>query len=401
MSTRLRRKVRGPVVAANEPQASPSIAGSQVEPAPTAPSRRREKRAGNREENQAQEEQPPSASRARIITPVQAGTENPAQDALHVNDSHPPEEIEAITVAQIDVVAPRWAPTASLTSASKLPAIKEFGSYPPTLQYGKFLAWIDIVKTTLTFASDWDESVKANWFKVVCGETLTKVISSHKLVGKDPSKPFSSLVEALVAHFHGYVDAALNQRAFDACRQEPGETASDYFIRLSQLAIHMSVDEERLKAHYVNNLYDKEFGNLAITSGWDLNQIVSAATRKETIKAEKVVGSSEGLVAAVDQNFTSKRFGSREKEGSNHGFLNRRSYDQRNTGRTQGRKCQDCGIVNHRNGVCPARGKDCKICKRIGHFAVVCPNKNQGASTNPERKRTSLYQVSNDNGWSD
>jgi hypothetical protein len=174
-----------------------------------------------------------------------------------------------------------------ITRITRLPQISEFGCFPPAEQYGKFRDWMTLVNDVLKFAYGWNERTKAAWFRVVCGTELRRTMTSFGIEATNPMKPFTSLVQAVAKHFKDVVDPAIDQQTFLACRQEVGESESSFYLRLRETSRHMDITEPVLRTHFVLSLRDRDLREFTVTMKWDINEVVSAATRKEQLKASE------------------------------------------------------------------------------------------------------------------
>ena len=320
------------------------------------------------------------------------------------------------TIAQ----PPPARPKGKISTASKLPTIPEFGSFTPTSQLGEFRDWIKLVRSALRFAPDWSEQMTADWFDIICGKNLRIIISSFHLEPTDAEKPFTDLVKKLDEHFRSVTDPSLDHQALAKCKQEPGETANDFYVRLAQLVRHMRTDPEHIRTHYMLHLRDGEFRNLAITNRWSLLETVAAATRNESLRVPKAESNTSSLgtgeVAAVSEHRNrhptrSQYAGDKSKFGLGQaGQGISRATPARSTRPDERRNplgCRNCGIVTHRSGTCPAQGKQCINCNKWGHFKAVCPDPikedpKPSRSTRPaQNKPARINQVNDASDWSD
>ena len=310
-------------------------------------------------------------------------------------------------------------PTGKISTASKLPTIPEFGSFTPTSQLGEFRDWIKLVRSALRFAPDWSEQTTVDWFDIICGKSLRVIISSFHLEPTDIEKPFSDLVKKLDDHFCSVTDPSLDHQALAKCKQEPGETANDFYVRLAQLVRHMRTDPEHIRTHYMLNLRDGEFRNLAITNRWSLLETVAAATRNESLRATSQPQPSTSALGTGEVAAVSEHRNRHPTRASDNRSRSNRGPANQSTPRpipTRGNPveyrnplaCRDCGISSHRTGTCPAKGKQCINCGKWGHFRSVCPEPMK-EDPRPTRfpkpaqnsKPARVNQVNNSSDWSD
>lgn len=287
------------------------------------------------------------------------------------------------------------------SSVTKIPHIPEFGSYPPSAQYGKFREWIKKVKAGLKFVDDWTEELKANWFAIVSGKNLQDVIMAYRIKPKVPAKPFSSLIRALDIHFESLADPTLDNLALESCSQETGESANDFYVRLMSLTQHMSITKDRVDSHFASHLVDSPFKSTAITNGWTAAETVAAATRNEVFenlsKKKAALAASVNMVQSrpVEQATVNAVSGSAESvprqnfQPEPNRFRGNEAASRRGFGKQrqqQQQKCPDCGIRSHNTGRCPALGKKCLKCGKWDHFARVCPSAGGPGQGNTRRR---------------
>jgi hypothetical protein len=189
-------------------------------------------------------------------------------------------------------------PPSRVRGMGRVPQIPEFGNYPPVEQFREWMEYLELVDATTALAPGWDEAETAAYFKIICGANLRRMISAYGLAPERTSRPFTRLIENITSFLKSLSDPVLEQQELQQCRQREGESASDYYVRLVQLVRHRPVDGEFLRMHYISNLRDTSFKNLAITAGWNMVETVAAATRSEAAN-KNVREQAQQLVAAV------------------------------------------------------------------------------------------------------
>jgi hypothetical protein len=273
-----------------------------------------------------------------------------------------------------------------LESREKIPAFKEFGSFPNGDRLREFRDWMVKVYASLAFAPHFTEQQKYDHFTVYCGPAIDNVIKTYDLEPKTKERRFTDLIANIDAHFVAFFDPALDHQALMNCRQRADESAEDFYVRLSKLTRHRIVDANLIRSHFLTSLRDQEFANLAITSQWPIETCVQAAARHEATSEffkKNNNGTESPSISAVDK----RKFGQTKP----------RSRETPRGAKSGGDQCRDCGItIPHRSGTCPAKvpGRTCSTCSKPGHFAKMCRSKAPTmASSN---KQSSVNQVKDD-----
>lgn len=79
-------------------------------------------------------------------------------------------------------VAKKAATKASETrNSSKVPAMAEFGRYPPGEQLARWREWASLFSAVISFAPDWTENQKASYVAIAGGQVLRDIINLFKL----------------------------------------------------------------------------------------------------------------------------------------------------------------------------------------------------------------------------
>lgn len=274
---------------------------------------------------------------------------------------------------------------------SKVPPIPKFERHPVGEQFAAWRERAELFYASLSFAPGLDESQKISLIVLNGGEVLRDVINTFKLMPGKVRHPFETLMVKLDEHFERLTDATLTHQAIVACVQRQGESASDYYIRLMKLLNNGRFDSDFARTHFLNGLLDRTLVDMAITGAWKLEDIVAAASRRESVKFQtqsplQYAGNSSNaaMLAAVDnrgsfqQQRPSPQF-ARQQQRPGFGGSQRFGGPQRSGGPSgsgqKSKACPNCGITNHRiAGVCPAKGKTCMKCGGVGHFKKVCRN---------------------------
>ena len=301
-----------------------------------------------------------------------------------------------------------------MSSASRIPAVPEFGVYQPMEQLGRFRDWLGLVRSALVFVSDWNEEHRAAWFRIICGQTLRDIIVNYRLQPSNETQTFTSLIARIEEHFASMVDAAIEEQNFAACVQEENESVAHYFERLSHLTRHSNRPEETIRLHFITHMKDNYLMNLAITLGWSITKTVESASRHEALNKAAARALTSRAVAAeanrVDSQgelsssvsavsgpkrarrsrpFTPSR-GLQQPRASTSDQHGSRPSSGNLNGPSPGNPCRKCGFTFHKSQTCPAEGRQCNNCSETGHFTSVCPKtkrKESEKSTNQVNKR--------------
>ena len=275
---------------------------------------------------------------------------------------------------------------------SQIPQIEGFGAFDAQDRYVEYMEWIELVCAVLSFVPHWTEERKAAWFRMKCGDNLRQVMHAFEIKSTDPEQPFTSLVNEIGQCLFEQTDASVRHEAFMSVRQEPGEPAAAYYIRLKRAGRGLVIDPQLFRNRCIAGLGDSAIRDSAITNPWDERQAIAAATRKEGLAKRKDTPSANSvsaesldiLVASVVRKQrgeeSRKPYGGPGRGGRQKG--RRAGLPRTNNKGPASTACGMCGFGFHRNGKCPAIGKQCAACKEYGHFAAVCSKGRKNAQAN-------------------
>lgn len=268
--------------------------------------------------------------------------------------------------------------------------IKPFPTNIPTAQ--KWESWLDYrrkLRIQLEPYTGASERILAGLLFTNIGEEVEQIISTRNLFPEvedvDADFPhFTHLIEGLDGYFRGLSDETVNFSGFANMKQKTTESARDFQTRLIRQAEVCDLKEAKpmIRNQFIQGMRDREHAKRAFTDGTTLEDIVSAASRNESLMATTSLANplapwndkqypQEVASLTSDSRDRFSRSG-QAKRGRWQGGNDRQHKDNQ---RNDIKPCGNCGIRAHRYNSCPAEGKKCNSCGKVGHFAKVCKQK--------------------------
>lgn len=266
--------------------------------------------------------------------------------------------------------------------------IKPFPSgIPANKMWEEWNRYIENFEIAASLSNVNDPAKRTQLLFLSMGNSLQGIVNAAKL---RPSLKKPTCYTTFVTNIQNYLcsmtDTAAEHEAFSRMRQENGESAISFHARLMckvRSCKYSADDEDRfVRSQLLSGLRNRELVKQAKTYGYITNFIVQSATRDEAFATETRQQEEPTLEPTAFEVRSTRRqppmFHGKRKytnmRGGPPAKLHRSGeVNQRSQGRPS--PCQRCGLLRHRNGVCPALSRSCDECGKRGHFAAVCRQK--------------------------
>lgn len=178
----------------------------------------------------------------------------------------------------------------SVINLMKFMKIKPFPPSVPTAQ--KFETWMDYrKKLRIQFEQCGNVSQRflATLLYTNVGEEVERIISSRNMMPEinevaEDFPHFEHLVEQLDNYFRSLSDSTVNYNILTSMEQKPEESAHDFHTRIIRQAETCGMsDTQAIRNQFIKGMRDREHAIRAFTDGTELNAVVAAASRRESL----------------------------------------------------------------------------------------------------------------------
>lgn len=233
------------------------------------------------------------------------------------------------------------------------------------------------------------------------------------------------VLDVLQSHFKSQRNEALRRRELLCCKQATGESFSDFYVRLKNLAEEVDLcsgdpvtcAETQLKMVLLMGIRDEELVQrlLSLDTGAPLQDLVTLCRSYEAARnTASAIQSSPSQLCAISAYKKGKRHdkaasspqqtpsGQRGKHPVAETTLTCQSCTRRHAPSqcpATDSTCNNCGRKGHwaKTAKCPAKETQCRVCKKTGHYDKCCrSNKtshNQDSSNSSAQKKSSCRRV--------
>ncbi|QQP41502.1 Uncharacterized protein FKW44_015903 [Caligus rogercresseyi] len=214
-----------------------------------------------------------------------------------------------------------------------------------------------------------------------CLDLLLQQLLSTKVHNHTPIFGEDGCIEEIRNIFLRRTPMIKRRYNFFNCNQNPGETFSEWYLRLQ-----LEGQEAELENINVDYLY-----TLRIITGIEDKQLREEFLRKEEPTREELVRiatsweSAECVRDTLDGRGISVNKLSTYKKNKGHNFT---KSDVHKSNKSQSSLCFSCGESDHIRPSCPFRNNTCTICLRIGHIHSICHRlKTNNPESNPQTSK--------------
>lgn len=267
-------------------------------------------------------------------------------------------------------------------------------SIPQAEKYGKYLKWKNAFDVALSIIDgNPSDNQKVGLLFTNAGDEIREVITTLSLPpmheGRERGEnDYKVLSNGLNAFFRSLVDESTEIARYEARKQESGETARQFLMKLRELAGQVAVDHgsPHFRHRFLAGLANRDLAKRAIEEMLDLKTVVERAGRLEQeAEMARTAAVNTPAVALVQGN---PRL--RPRRPAN----NKRSFEAM---KDAAKKCQRCGRWKHvKEDSCPALGAACRLCNMVGHFAATCrtePKAKVESGGKPKEEENPVSQV--------
>ena len=234
-----------------------------------------------------------------------------------------------------------------------------------------------------------------------------RVLEHTLLVPPDSTSSVDEVLNTLQQHFKDSSNEALRRRAFTSCKQAPGETFADFFVRLKGLSEEIDVckandndcQEAWIKHGILTGVSDEELVQkiVALDASSTLSDVVTLCRAHEATRSAATALRAPPAARAVSQYKKGKKATHKSKAESQR-VAPTSSSPCSDCGKQQhGPKgcpsatatCIGCGKTGHWSHTekCPARNVQCNACNRYGHFEKFCKSSMPKKSQRPAKPK--------------
>lgn len=266
-----------------------------------------------------------------------------------------------------------------------------------------WLDWRKHFKMALEIAGEVSQRKKAAYLFMSIGDEVRKIIMAHDMMpeaneAQEDFPHFDHLLQQLDNFFRGTSDVSIDLNTFATMKQEPGEGAREFSIRLRRQAsiCQLKDSEDMIRSNFVRGMASSDLAKQAFVNNWDLETIISSAVRADTMSSKSPWGypSKETVeIAALADRDKGKQ--SENWRRTHKTFTRDNRYQPYKPGQSNFRggssqikkldkPCTRCGNNTHKFNSCPAEGRACARCHKTGHFAAVCSSSVREVRTSEE-----------------
>lgn len=201
------------------------------------------------------------------------------------------------------------------------------------------------------------------------GEEINDIFETLPDTGEENN--YQAAIDALNAHFAPTANSEFSIYCFRQAKQQPNETLDTFHTRLQQLAMPCSFtdNDKEVKTQIIQACTSRKLRRSALQHPeWSLSNLLSSGRAMEL--ANKHAADIEQTLEALSVNRVHVKQTHEHSDNPRNGHLTRTQ-----TGKT----CYFCGDKYPHTSRCPAKGlgKKCGNCGKLNHFSRVCRSKPQ------------------------
>ena len=268
-------------------------------------------------------------------------------------------------------------PTYTMATAINLPTFPEFELQPRDTAPTRFEKYVKRLNNMFTAMSITQASRKKAMLLHYVGEETCDVFET--LTVPEPtegSDEYKTAVKAFADYFEPQKCIDHHVYVFRQESQKSGENITEFYTRLQLLArkCEFANTDLEIKRQIIQGTSSVRLRRKAIEQNLNLESLLKAARSMET--ADEQTSEIEKQQSHAVGRGNNKTSDDREENSNGPPKLG-----SRNT------KCGLCGGSYPHQGTCPAQGKKCMNCGKLNHFAKVCRSKpiNRSKSTHSRK----------------
>ena len=261
------------------------------------------------------------------------------------------------------------------------------------------LKWNDY--TTLIDFHTFPQPKQFATLRLCLDDEVLRVLDHTLGVKPDSALPVEEIINKMITHIKEQRNESLRRLEFTNCKQHPGETFDNFWVRLKQIADDIDLCkgnncvDNQLKHAILVGLKDNDTVQhlLRLKADTSLSDFLIVVRSREAAQRTSNAIQVEyqpatGTVNAVStyKKHKKKQYHQNKQEApSKKTILEETSQKKTSTGKS----CYWCAGNRHPRDQCPAKDAKCSSCNKKGHFAKICFKSQQNNAKGPSSNQRS------------
>ena len=266
--------------------------------------------------------------------------------------------------------------------------IQQFDVHDEDGRNRRWKEWTSKLDRYISIKGVKDDKVKKDYLFFLGGSDLERIYKQYEKA----EDTFETIKKTLEEHFTPKYDSKVHMLQFRELHQLPGEPFEEFVSRLRTKAKSCAFKDEddQIWIQILQRCSSEKLKRklLESTTEIKLDHLIKMGKLEENVNVqlEEFKRFNDSISAKTEIN----RVQNKSKPETSKNKL----HDTREVSKEK--KCFNCGLKYPHEGTCPAKGRKCNNCGKLNHFSKVCKN---GKSSVKRIENQDEYEYSSGNLW--